>query len=333
MAIRSDSRNTLLLTRRDIASLMTLDDYLAAAETAFRALAEGRAHSPLPMHLPGDGGDFHVKGACIGKEHVVIKLNGNFPDNSQRGLPTIQGAILFADAGNGSLLAIMDSIEITLQRTAAASALAARYLARPDSTRIAICGCGAQGRVQLKALANILHPREVKAWDRDFERAREFADEMRTTLGIDVQAASELEKATRGSDAIVTCTTARTPFLGPETVPKGAFIAAVGADNADKNEITPELMSKSKIVVDVLEQCLSMGDLNHAIRAGRVTREDVFAELGDVVIGKKPGRMNADEIIVFDSTGTAAQDVAAAAQVYARAIERGAGSPVSLGSL
>jgi alanine dehydrogenase len=322
---------TLILTRRDIAALMTLEDYLAAAEAAFRALADGRASSPLPMHLAGDGGVFHAKGARIG-DHAAIKVNANFPENPARGLPTIQGAILFADARDGSLLAIMDSIEITLQRTAAASALAARHLARPNSPQLAICGCGAQAGPQLRALANVLPLRNIKAWDRDFERARAFAGEAQTP-GLDVQAVRELEEATRGADVIVTCTTANTPFLTPDLVAKGAFVAAVGADNPDKSEIAPELMARSKVVTDVLEQCVVMGDLHHAIRAGRMTRESVFAELADVVGGKKPGRTSPDEIIIFDSTGTAVQDVAAAAQVYARALERRAVSQVSFGAM
>jgi len=323
---------TLILTRRDIASLMTPDDYLAAADAAFRALAEGRLDSPLPMHIAGEGGGgFHVKGARLG-DHAAFKLNGNFPKNPERGLPTIQGAVLFADTRNGSLLAIMDSIEITLQRTASASALAARCLARPGSTQLAICGCGAQARPQLRAIANVLPLKTVKAWDREFARASDFAAEMRTSLGLDVQPARELAEATRDSDVIVTCTTSREPFLTSEVVRAGTFIAAVGADNPDKSEIAPELMARAKVVTDVLEQCVVMGDLHHAIAAGRMTRERVHAELADVVAGTKPGRTSAAEIIIFDSTGTAAQDVTAAAKIYARASERGRTTEVSLGA-
>jgi alanine dehydrogenase len=322
---------TLILTRRDIASLMTLNDYLAAAETAFRALADGRADSPLPMHLAGEGGVFHAKAARIG-DHAAIKVNANFPQNQACGMPTIQGAILFADARNGALLAIMDSIEITLQRTAAASALAARHLARPQSSQVAICGCGAQAGPQLKALANVLPLKNVKAWDRDFERARAFAAETQIP-GLDVRAVRELKEITNGADVIVTCTTAGAPFLTPDLVGKGAFIAAVGADNPDKSEIAPELIASSKIVTDVLEQCVVMGDLHHAIRAGRMTRESAFAELAEVVSGRKPGRTSAEEIIIFDSTGTAVQDVAAAAQVYTRALEQHPALQVSFGAM
>src|SRR5688572_15261197 len=133
---------SLILTRADISALMTPADYLEAVKDAFRAAKEGRANAPGPMHLPASGGGFHAKGASYRgrRAYAALKLNGNFPGNPARtGLPTIQGAILLCDAENGALLAVMDSIEITLRRTAAASALAARHLARPDSRTALIC--------------------------------------------------------------------------------------------------------------------------------------------------------------------------------------------------
>jgi ornithine cyclodeaminase/alanine dehydrogenase-like protein (mu-crystallin family) len=326
--------DTLVLTRRDIAGLMRQEDYFRAAEIAFCALASGEAVAPLPLHLHGDGGAFHVKGASLnGDRHLAaIKLNGNFPGNAETlGLPTIQGAILLADATNGSLLAVMDSIEITLQRTAAASALAARHLARPGSSRVAVCGCGEQGRVQLAALASAFSLEDVSAWDRDFGRARAYADEIGRRLAVTVRATERLEAATSLADIIVTCTTARAWFLGTAHVRPGTFIAAIGADNAEKSEIAPELMSRSKIVVDVLDQCLAMGDLHHAVGAGAVTAADVCADLGQIVNGKSGGRRNDDEIWIFDSTGTAAQDVACAAEVYARALAGNVGIRVRFG--
>ncbi|MGQ0741151.1 MAG: ornithine cyclodeaminase family protein [Alphaproteobacteria bacterium] len=331
MAARSSE--TLLLTRRHIAALMRVEDYLAAAENAFRALADGRAENPAPMHIPGAGGAFHAKGALLDRRFVAIKLNGNFPGNPERGLPTIQGAILLADAVTGALLAIMDSIEITLRRTAAATALAARHLARTDSTRLAICGCGAQAPAQLEALLGVLPLREVRAWDRNHGHAVAFASAATEKFAIKGFACSKLREATASADVIVTCTTATSPFLEPEHVSTGVFVAAVGADNPEKNEIAPALMAKGKIVVDVLEQCAVMGDLHHALNAGAVTLEGVHAGLGDIFVGKKPGRTSAEEIIIFDSTGTAAQDVAAAAAAYERALTKKAGMSLSLGVL
>lgn len=138
---------TLVLSRRDVAKLMDHAAWLKSVEIGFRAVAEGNAFAPPPMAIDGWGGAFHAKGTgmALGRRYVALKLNGNFPSNHEaRGLPTIQGAILLCDGETRSLLAIMDSIEVTLRRTAAATALVARYLARPESETILICGCGAR---------------------------------------------------------------------------------------------------------------------------------------------------------------------------------------------
>ena len=176
-----------ILRRSEIAALMTPAAYLDAVEIAFRSYATGNATVPAPMHIAARDGGFHVKGASVtlDRPYVAVKLNGNFPANRERiGLPTIQGALLLCDGSNGSVLAVMDSIEITSRRTAAATALAARYLARDDARSIAICGCGDQGRAQLTALAAILPLRCAKVWDIDFGCAHQFARDMRQSLEL-----------------------------------------------------------------------------------------------------------------------------------------------------
>ena len=326
---------TRLLQRADIAALMSVADYLAAAEAGFRCYANGDADVPLPMQVLGQGGTFHAKGArvALGRDYVAVKVNGNFPGNPERtGLPTIQGVLVLCDASSGRVLAVMDAIEITLRRTAAATALAARFLAREDADSIAICGCGAQGRAQLAALTQVMTPGRVLAWDQDAEAARAFAREMRDALGLDVTALRELHDATSSSDVIVTSTTARTPFLTRELVPAGAFVAAVGADSPTKNELAPELLAVATLVVDSLAQCAVMGDLHHAIAAGCMTTADVHAELGDLVVGRKPGRSDQEEITIFDSTGVAVQDTAAAAWIYQRACTANRGSSIEFGA-
>ena len=306
---------TLLLARRDVAALMDAAAWLEAVEAGFRALAEGRAQAPPPMTIDGWGGAFHAKGAslALGRRYVALKLNGNFPANPEvRGLPTIQGAILLCDGESGALLAIIDSIEVTLRRTAAATALAARFLARPESATILVCGCGAQAAAQLAALRAVLPLRRGFAWDRDQARARAFAEGHRLEAVADLAAAG-------ACDVIVTCTTARSPFLGPGAVRPGTFVAAVGADSPEKSEIAPELMGGALVVVDILAQCAAMGDLRHALAAGAMGEGDVHAELHELVAGARPGRTSRDQVTLFDSTGTAVQDVAAAAVIFERA--------------
>lgn len=317
-ALARGQPETLILTRRDVAALMASADWLEAVETGFRAAAEGKAQAPPPMTLPGWGGAFHAKGAWLdeGRRWVALKLNGNFPANPQmRGLPTIQGAILLCDGETGALLAIVDSIEVTLRRTAAASALAARFLARPDAATILICGCGAQGAAQLEALRAVLPLARGFAWDLDPARAAAFA------AAHGLVSVDDPGTAARVSDVIVTCTTATAPFLTADMVAPGTFIAAVGTDSPDKSEIAPALMAGALVVADVLAQCAEIGDLHHAIAADAMNRGGVHAELGELVTGARPGRSSKDEITLFDSTGTALQDVASAAFVYRRALE------------
>lgn len=317
-----------ILARDDLATLMRFGDYVDAVADAFRLHSEGRAVLPPPMHIPADGGGFHVKAASLGG-YVAVKTNSNFPGNRSHGLPTIQGAILLFEAANGVLLALIDSIEITIKRTGAATAVAARYLARPDSRAATISGCGVQGRVQLEALRHGLDIRRVFVFDNDPAAAAGFAGEI-AKLGLDAEVPATLRAATLESDVIVTCTTAHTPYLGPADVRPGTFVAAVGADNPEKNEIEPALMAKARVVTDVTAQCAVMGDLHHAIRAGAMRETDIYAELGDLVAGRKPGRATADDITIFDGCGLGIQDVAASARAYELARERRAGIRIAL---
>jgi alanine dehydrogenase len=319
---------TLLLTSLEIQRLLTLDECIAAIEHAFRAHGEGRAVPPAVLSMHTENGGFHVKAGLLEIEHpyFAAKVNGNFPENSARfGLPTIQGVIVLCDAANGIPLAVMDSRHITSLRTAAATAVAAKFLARQDSRTITICGCGNQGRIQLKALLRVYHLENAFAYDREGEQALRFSQDLTSELKISVRPVSDLAAAVRQSDICVTCTPSRQPLLGFDDVSPGTFIAAVGADNPQKQEIDPILMMRSKIVCDVLEQCALMGDLHHALGAGVVTRASVHAELGEVVAGKRPGRESQEEIIIFDSTGMALQDVAAAAVLYEKARRDGSG--------
>jgi alanine dehydrogenase len=322
------SPGTLLLRRNEVAGLLTMEDCIAAVEQAFRLYGEGRAAPPGVLGVHVDGGGFHIKAGVLAlqKPHFAAKVNANFPENRKRfDLPTIQGVIVLCDATNGRLLAVMDSMEITAQRTAAATAVAAKYLARRNSTVLTICGCGSQGRYQLRALAQVLPLSRVLACDISPDQSKQFAAEMAGELDIQVVAVTDLASALRQSDVCVTCTTSREPLLAPSHVSPGTFIAAVGADNPEKQEVHPALMANNKVVADLVEQCATIGDLHHAITAGLMTKTAVHAELGEVVAGKKAGRTSDQEIVIFDSTGMALQDVAAAALVYEKAAGAGCG--------
>jgi ornithine cyclodeaminase/alanine dehydrogenase len=322
----------LILSRTDIVRLMDFQAYVDAVERAFLAAAEGRAVAPPAAALHVANGSFHAKGAALlGDEaKVAIKINGNFPGNpAANALPTVQGILYLADGANGRPLAVMDSIEVTINRTGAATTLAARHLARRDSRVATVCGAGVQGRIQLTAIAAAAKLERVHVWDIDGPAAERLAREMSATLKLDVRPTPDLAPV-RQSDIVVTCTSAQRAFLTPELVRPGTFIAAVGADNSDKHEIDPRLYAASLAVVDSLEQAAEIGDLHHALDAGAVTRAHVHASLGEILAGARPGRTDERAITLFDSTGMGLQDAAAAVAIYRRALEAGAGTRLSL---
>ncbi|HEX8652465.1 MAG TPA: ornithine cyclodeaminase family protein [Pyrinomonadaceae bacterium] len=325
---------TLLLGRSEIAQLLALDECIDAVEQAFKFHAEGRTLPPGVLGIHAREGGFHIKAAGLKFDHrtyFATKINGNFFQNMKRfGMPNIQGIIVLCDGENGYPLAVMDSIEITIIRTGAATAVAAKYLARRAASVVTICGCGNQGRIQLRALTRARALKRVYAFDHDVTEAQRFASELSTELGIEVLTATDLALAVGQSDICVTCTPSEEYFLKREMVARGAFIAAVGADSPDKQELDPALMQGNKVVADILEQCATIGELHHALAEGLIGKEDVHAELGEVVLGRKAGRDSEDEVIIFDSTGTALQDAAAAAIVYEKAVSQGRGTTLNL---
>ncbi len=322
-----------MLTREDVAALLTIEECTTAVERAFKLYGEGKTARPGILAVHARDGGFHIKAGIqeVERSYFAAKINGNFPRNVERfGLPLIQGVIVLCDAENGYPLALMDSIEITIQRTGAATAVAAKYLARGDSRVATICGCGNQGRISLRAISKVLSLEKVFACDRNMVQAQKFAEELSSMLGIEVQVVSELGNYVRQSDICITCTPSQHPFLRKDFIAPGTFVAAVGADSPEKQELEPGLLSSNKLVVDILEQCATLGELHHAVAAGLVRHADVHAELGEIVAGTKPGRTTPDEIIIFDSTGMALQDVAAAATVYQKAMSTGTGRLINL---
>lgn len=323
---------TRVLTRSNVRALLDMASCVEAVERAFRLHGEGASVGPGVLGTHVTGGGFHVKAAGLmgDRSYYAAKVNANFPGNPRTtGLPTIQGVVVLHDSTNGAVLAIMDSIEITILRTAAASAMAAKYLSRDDARILTIIGCGAQSRSHVSALATVRPLEHVFAFDVDADRATSFVHDI-SAGGIPSSAVADYRAAVLASDMIVTCTPSRVPLLGPGDLPPGAFLAAVGADSDDKQELDPLLLAESAVVVDVLEQCATIGELHHAIDSGAMTRGDVRGDLAGLVGKHFVGRRSRDERVIFDSTGTALQDVAAAALVYERACSRGVGIELQL---
>jgi len=316
------TESTLLFNRSDVQELLSLAECIDAVENVFRRQDEGKIPPSGILGVRTQCGGLHVKTACLSgaKNYVVAKLNTNFPQNYARfGKPTIQGVIVLYDADNGQLLALLDSIEITIKRTAAATAVAAKFLAPKNSSVATICGCGEQGRAQIRALLVTLPLRRVFAFDVDANTSSHLAAQLSREFQIDAQPVGDLPGAIQSSDVVVTCTPATEFFVQKNDIAAGTFIAAVGADDSHKQEIDPALMSSTKVVADSVEQVCAIGDTHHAIAAGLMRKEDIYADLSEIVTGRKPGRTADDEITVFDSTGVAIEDAAAATLVYEKA--------------
>ena len=324
----------MLLSRTAISTLATTRDYLDSMRTAFADLAHGRFDVPAVAHVPGVGGMFHIKSAQHAGSPALaaIKVNGNFPDNGARHhLPTIQGFVALLDAERGCVLALMDSIEITARRTAAATALAAMYLARPESRTLAMIGCGVQARYHVEALRDVAPIEAIVFCDPRDDAAHAFGARMHE-LGLETRRADNPRSAARGADVVVTVTTSTRPVLGLADVEPGTFVAGVGADNPSKHELATDLLQAGRVIVDSVAQASTMGDLHHAIAAGAMKATDVQGELAELVAGRLAGRASDDERCVFDSTGLAIQDLAAAGMIYERARAAGGVPQILLGN-
>src|ERR1700741_1244949 len=309
----------VLLERDTVPALLDLDTCIAAVENAFAAHTNGLAFKTGLLHVDVDDGEFHIKAGGLRGEppYFPCKINGSFFQNRARyGLPNINGVILLSDAHTGLPLAILESSWITRARTAAATAVAAKYLARRDSRTVTTCGAGAQAEIQLRALARMFKLEKIFVWSRGTPAP--FAERMSRELSMEVEATGDLRTACRNSEIIVTCTASTHWFLALEHISPGAFIAAVGADTPTKQELDPRLVAAASVGCDLAGQCAHVGELHHAVDAGLMTADQIRGELGDVIVGKALARRSDDEIIVFDSTGTALQDVATAIAVYER---------------
>jgi alanine dehydrogenase len=319
--VNVESRASFILTASDVRKYLTVERCIDAVEQAFALLGSGAVSPPATLGVHVNSGGFHLKAGTLdlGRSYFAAKTNGNFPANPRaRGLPTIQGVVVLADATNGSVLAIVDSVELTAKRTAAATAVAARRLAHADSSVVAIVGCGFQAYYQIEALKAVRPVERVVAVDTDRARAEALAAQVSDKLQIECSIESLSDAAADEPHIWVTCSTSTEFFLFPQHVSAGAFVAGVGVDNESKRELAPALLERAHVVADLAEQCAKIGDLHHALAAGAQPLS--VTELKDIVTGQHVARTGERDIRVFDSTGIGLQDVAACAAVFEAAV-------------
>ncbi|WP_255192786.1 ornithine cyclodeaminase family protein [Natronobeatus ordinarius] len=323
---------TLLLDSGDVDENTRMADLIAALEDAFAAYERGDAQMPAKSYidLPQYNGDFRSMPAYLdaGEWDAAglkwVNVHPNNPDDHE--LPTVMGTMIYSDPETAFPLAIMDGTELTMKRTGAAAAVATDYLAVEDATSMGIVGAGVQSYTQLEAVAEIRPIEEVVVSDLDDERVSRFVE----TFGdrFDVRGGSITEAG--HCDVLSTVTPVRDPIVGLEDVGEHTHVNAMGADAEGKHELADELLQAATIVIDDHEQCTHSGEVNVPYNEGVLNDEDIYGEIGEIVVGEKEGRTADTGVTVFDSTGLAIQDVAAAHAVYAQAAGDEEGTPFDL---
>ncbi|GLS20451.1 cyclodeaminase [Labrys miyagiensis] len=320
----------IILTETDLRRSVSLDlDAVDCVEEAFLALATKAVAMPpiLRLDIPEYRGEVDVKTAYIpGVEGFAIKVSPGFFDNPKLGLPSLNGLMMLFNSRTGLVEALLlDNGYLTRVRTAAAGAVAARHLSRPESRIAAVLGAGEQAGLQLQALMLVRPIAEARLWARDPAKAQTAAADFTARLGIPVSAAASGQAACTGADVIVTTTPAESPILMADWLEPGQHVTAMGSDAEHKNEIDPAAFAKISYVADNLAQTRRLGELAHAITAGTASAERWFPELGQVIAGKAGGRSGAADITLCDLTGTGVQDTAIATLAHRRAVTAGAG--------
>jgi alanine dehydrogenase len=323
-----------LLTETEIRALIGPREALPAAREAFASLGRGEVELPEVMFfdIKEHEGEVHGKGAYIhGSPFFCVKVASGFYRNPDRGLPVSTGAVWVFDATTGFLDTILfDNGFLTELRTGAAGALATDLLARADVGQIGILGCGSQARYQLEAHLAVRSPARVLVYCPTAANASRYASEMSTAHGVTVEPVETPRDAVRGSDVVVTATPSHTPVVMDDWVEPGTHITAIGSDVPDKQELEASILGRAKVVADSLRQCVTQGEIHHAIEAGVIESGDVHAELGEIAAGLRPGRTDDDEITVADLTGVGVLDAAVAGTVVARAALEGKGRSVDV---
>ncbi|EJT02116.1 ectoine utilization protein EutC [Rhizobium sp. CCGE 510] len=323
----------IILTEAELRKIVALDrDAVACIEQAFAALATKAVAMPpiLRLDIPEYRGEVDVKTAHVpGIEGFAIKISPGFFDNPKIGLPSTNGMMVLLSSRTGLVQALLlDNGYLTDMRTAAAGAVAAKHLSRENASVAAVFGAGVQARLQLEALTLVRPIREARIWARDAAKAEGAAAELAGKLGFPVTAMSDARDAIGGADLIVTTTPAESPIIEAGWLEPGQHLTAMGSDAEHKNEIAPAAIAGAGLyVADSLKQTRRLGELHHAIDAGLVAADAVFAELGQIVAGQAQGRTNDDQITIADLTGTGIQDTAIATLAFARAGAANAGTP------
>ena len=325
---------TLVLNSSEIKKCVQLNGQLIPIiEDAFKSLALGKTTMPpiLRLDIEKYHGESDVKAAYIdGLDSYAIKVASGFFNNPNLGLPSSNGLMILLDSKTGVLKSVLlDKGYLTDVRTAIAGAIAAKHLSNPESSNVGIIGAGIQAKMQLEALLLVRNIKTAYIWSRDSKKTNTFVKNIKDKINIKIIACESPEQTVNLSEILITCTPSKSPIIKSEWLKKGLHITAMGSDAEMKNELDPKIIKDCDYYIpDSQSQTSILGELNHAIKAGLVSSEKKYNELGSVIINSNLGRRNINDVTVADLTGTGVQDTAIARHTYKISADKGFGKMI-----
>lgn len=322
---------TLLLTKQEVGSLISMKEVIGAVGEAYKAFSSGQVVQPdyIGIHLPSPRGEIDFKlGYYKANEVISMKASsGGFIDNpTAHGVPNGMGTILLFDARSCALTCVMDGSLITNLRTGASGAVSVQVLARKNSKKITTIGTGNQARMQIRAITEVMKIEEIHAWSRNPDALARYKMDIESEFGIPVIVANSKKEAVEQADILITTTRGKGSLVEADWVKPGTHIIAIGTDQQGKQELDPAIFKNAKIVNDSISQCTQKGETWHPLNEKIITKDDIHGEIGEILLGTKPGRENDEEITIFDSTGMAIQDNTTSEKIYRNALENNIGT-------
>ncbi|VVB55519.1 Alanine dehydrogenase [uncultured archaeon] len=311
------------LNRKEVESLLDMKGTLKVVEEAFRQHGLKKVQMPpkLYLYFKNHNGDLRTMPGYLEEQDITgVKIVNVHPDNPKIGLPTVMALVILNSTETGAPLAIMDGTYLTDMRTGAAGGVAVKYLARKNVKTVGFVGTGNQARSQLMAINEIIDIHEIKATSTSEKQTLAFKDDMESKIECEITPEKTIREVC-DCDILVTTTPSREPIVMNEWISEGTHINAIGADAPGKEELDPLILKRANVIVDDIQQASHSGEVNVPISKGSLSVEDIFGELGEVIIGEKKARMKDSDITVFDSTGLAIQDIATADMVYRKALK------------
>jgi len=324
----------IVLTDKDVEELITFEETMAMVEKAFADFQQGKSEvfPVVREEIKKHQGIFGIKSGYLLEDEILgFKAGGFWLKNMEKGLTNHQSTMVLFDPFTGQPKAIIVANYITKIRTAALGALGCKYLARKDSQVLTVIGAGLQGRNQLLAALKVLPGIEkVQVYDINSNYAKKMVEEMVEEIKPEITFSEDAEKVCSNADVILTTTPSYQYIVKAEWIKKGTHFNCIGTDTKGKQEIDPQIFTKAKIVVDNLAQCLTIGETQHAYNQGLISEQEIFAEIGEVILGHKPGRTTEEEITIFDTTGVTIQDLITAGQALNKALNTNKGVRVRI---